>query len=80
VLKEISAQDEKWGVQNHDFPTWATILGEEFGEVCEEIINLRILDTTETKGVLSDLDKELIQVIAVSTRILEKIRMLNVNS
>ena len=80
VLQEIHFQDKKWGVQNHDFPTWAVILGEEFGEACQEILNLRILDTTEIVNVLKNLDNELVQIIAVAMRIVEKIRTLNVNS
>ena len=31
VEAERDAQDVKWGEQNHDLPTWMTILGEEFG-------------------------------------------------
>ncbi|PJI53371.1 hypothetical protein CTI14_29520, partial [Methylobacterium radiotolerans] len=33
VLEERLRQDAKWGVQNHDPPTWLMILGEEVGEV-----------------------------------------------
>ena len=35
VVAERKRQDEKWGIQNHHFGVWLTILGEEFGEACK---------------------------------------------
>ncbi len=35
VLRERTRQDKKWGEQNHHPMDWLSILGEEFGEVCE---------------------------------------------
>lgn len=81
VQKEIIQQNKKWGVQNHNFSDWAVILGEEFGEVCTEIINYRLGNNISEKDrAIQLLDKELIQVITVCIRILEKIRLNNVNS
>lgn len=37
ILKERQRQDEKWGEQNHIAPLWATIIGEEYGEMCKAI-------------------------------------------
>lgn len=81
IQKEIIQQNQKWGIQNHSFADWAIILGEEFGEVCTEIINFRLGSGIEEKQKAVELlDKELIQVISVCVRILEKIRLNNVNS
>lgn len=73
VLKDISLerdfQDSKWGCQRHlSLETWMTILGEEYGEACKEV-----LEVNEKK-----LYKELVQVAAVSIAILEAIRSNNV--
>jgi hypothetical protein len=81
ILHEIHRQDEKWGIQSHDFPTWVTILGEEFGEACQEVLNIKNAENLE---LIIDskkrLDEELVQVIAVCFRIIEKIRDKNANS
>ena len=34
---ERENQNDKWGDQNHTLPEWCTILGEEFGELCEAV-------------------------------------------
>lgn len=81
IQKEIIRQNKKWGIQDHTFADWAIILAEEFGEVCTEIINFRLADNLENKHeAVKLLDEELIQVISVCVRILEKIRLNNVNS
>lgn len=66
ILHEISAerrhQDAKWGSQRHlDDTYWATILGEEFGEACQ--------DALEANPV--GLREELIQVAAVAVAWIE---------
>ena len=38
VVQERLAQIKKWGDSNHDPFKWITILGEEFGEFCKEIL------------------------------------------
>lgn len=81
ILQEIHRQDEKWGIQSHDFPTWITILGEEFGEVCQEVLNIKNAENLELMiDSKNRLDEELIQVAAVCFRIIEKIRNKNANS
>ena len=39
ILDERARQDQKWGEQqHHSRAEWAVILGEEFGEVCRDIL------------------------------------------
>lgn len=71
VFHERIKQNEKWGIQVHDFGTWLMILGEEFGEVCQAL--------QSTKGWSKDTDaqdpfKELIQLAAVAVAIAEQIK------
>lgn len=39
VLRERKRQDAKWGVQNHEPMKWLLILGEEYGEACQAILD-----------------------------------------
>lgn len=57
ILTERARQDVKWGVQNHENSFWTAILGEEFGEVCKEVVE----DYNYGR-----LRKELVQVAAVA--------------
>lgn len=41
VMRERERQDIKWGEQNHDPFTYLTVLGEEFGELCQAALHLR---------------------------------------
>ena len=40
VIGERQSQDNKWGIQNHKPERWMVILGEEFGEACEAILEM----------------------------------------
>ena len=74
VRVERQNQDSKWGDQNHSLPEWCTILGEEFGELCEAV-NETVLynaDKPERAGIENIL-KECTHVSAVAVQILEKI-------
>ena len=68
VLTERSRQDKKWGEQNHLPAYWMTILGEEFGEACQEALRVEF-------GAKStdDLRAELIQVAAVAVGAVERL-------
>lgn len=71
---ERENQNDKWGDQNHTLPEWCTILGEEFGELCEAV-NETVLynaDKPERAGIENIL-KECVHVSAVAVQILEKI-------
>lgn len=66
VLRERENQDRKWGVQNHKFSFWNTILVEEVGEVAKEILDF------ETGGHnLEELREEMVQTAAVAISMLE---------
>jgi hypothetical protein len=41
VLAERVRQDKKWGQQDNDPFTYLTVLGEEFGKVCQAALHLR---------------------------------------
>jgi NTP pyrophosphatase (non-canonical NTP hydrolase) len=73
VNAERNRQDKLWGVQRHDMGKWLAILGEEFGEVAQAMQPLMGLTTTKETDA-NDLDKELIQLAAVSLAIVEQIR------
>lgn len=70
VLIERTKQHEKWGEQRHSYGDWLTILGEEFGEVCEAMQRNR---GWGKKSDAQDLHKELIQLAAVASAIAEQV-------
>ena len=70
INDERNRQDYKWGEQRHDYPTWLTILGEEFGEVAQA---MQAQKGWGKQTDSSDLYKELIQVAAVATAIAEQV-------
>lgn len=49
VLKERQRQDAKWGEQNHATPVWGTIIGEEYGEMCQAINEFGFNPTLEAE-------------------------------
>lgn len=61
VLQERLNQEKKWGVQDHDPFHWITILGEEFGEFCHDI-----LEEDGNKAMV-----ELVQITAVGLAMIE---------
>ena len=65
VARERIKQDRKWGVQDRVAGHWLTILMEEVGEVCEEILNKQNSD--------SGIREELVQVAAVAIAWIENI-------
>jgi len=74
VAAERKRQDEKWGDQSGNAPfEWMSILGEEFGELCEAV-NETCFHTAHTKtergGTLA-IRKEAMQVAAVAVAIIE---------
>ncbi|QII51614.1 hypothetical protein G3M81_12500 [Bacillus paralicheniformis] len=70
VLSERKKQNDKWGVQRHNFSDWLMILGEEFGEVCEAMQRNR---GWGKKSDAQDLHKELVQLAAVASAIAEQV-------
>lgn len=65
VRAERLRQDKKWGEQNHVYYKWATILGEEYGEVCRA--------TFESSGNLKQIYEEASHVAAVAVAIMENV-------
>lgn len=70
VIKERFRQNEKWGIQRHEYGYWLAILGEEFGEVCQAIQQGSVA-SKETDA--DDLYTELIHVAAVASAIAEQV-------
>jgi hypothetical protein len=63
-------QDEKWGVQNHKPEKWVAILGEEFGELCQAVVET-VFDNGSDKGGFDNIRKEAIQVASVAVALIE---------
>jgi NTP pyrophosphatase (non-canonical NTP hydrolase) len=70
VLDEIhierTAQDDKWGKQNHDDYRYLAILGEEFGEVAQAALHTEF--GGKAAGTVRD---ELVQLAAVAVQWIE---------
>ena len=70
VLSEVGVerhvQDEKWGEQNHNPFVYLAILGEEYGESCQAMVEF-LFGT----GSITDFREELIQTAAVAVAMVE---------
>lgn len=64
VSYELWKQTEKWGRPPHLHMTWNSLLGEEFGEVCEA--SNRAMFGSDKGKALADMHEELIQLAAIS--------------
>lgn len=74
VVGERERQETKWGEQSHPDVAWATILGEEFGEVCKEALAIHYENClTIQEGASERLRAELVQVAAVAVAWIEDI-------
>ena len=47
VRDELKRQKDKWGVQDHNATMWATIIGEQYGEMCKEVNEFMFTPTPE---------------------------------
>ena len=63
VTEERIRQDMKWGVQNHAPNNWVCILTEEVGDLSAEVLGYHF--EPEMQKSNDDIEKELIQVVAV---------------
>lgn len=69
INRERDRQDAKWGPQrDNTLPEWATILGEEYGEACQEVLRVHFGEKSK-----SELIAELVQVAAVAVVWLEQL-------
>lgn len=78
IEKQIEAererQDKKFGDQsNNTLSQWMTILGEEFGEACQEVIEIEFSKKTNYEAY-KRLETEMVQVAALSVAILEQLK------
>ncbi len=84
ITSERTKQEAKWGTQRHGMTVWNTVLMEEVGEVCQEILKLRALplpasdhpadasnERYERIVAIRRLETELIQMCAVGVAWLE---------
>lgn len=70
VFSERERQNAKWGRQEHPNGNWLSILGEEFGEVCQAL-QQGSQSSKETDA--SNLYEELIHVAAVASAWAEQV-------
>lgn len=76
IAEERCRQNLKWGEQNHDLPTWLTILVEEVGEFAEAVLDSTFGLDDKRYGI-PDHDHvlvEITQVAAVATAIMEYLK------
>ena len=66
VIHERLRQEAKWGQQNHDPFTYITILGGEYGELCQAALHSRFGGPAASK-----LREEAIHTAAVALAIVE---------
>lgn len=72
IVQRRYEQLEKWGEQEHTWSEWATILGEEYGELCEAINETVLNNATKPElGGLENMVNEVIDVAAVALQMLE---------
>ena len=69
IVDERDRQDDKWGLQDHDLPTWLTILTEEVGELAAAMLCHRFGNDDHPE---LNWRKEAIQVAAVALSITEQ--------
>lgn len=73
VQAERKRQDEKWGDQNGNHPfEWVSILGEEYGELCEAVNETFFKNGDKPeRGGIDKMRKEAVQVAAVAVALIE---------
>lgn len=67
ILDERERQDAKWGVQDHDYPLWRVILGEELGEADQEWLRCHFGERHRRE----ELRMEMVQCAAVLVAMIE---------
>lgn len=74
ILDERTAQDKKWGQQDHVPDIWLSILTEEVGELATEMLHDRFgakEDGQGTRQAAERMREEAVQVAAVATAFIE---------
>lgn len=67
ISDELLRQNQIWGVRVHTFPEWATILGEEYGELCQAILKYHFGKKTDR---IKEVIKKAVHVATISKQIL----------
>lgn len=74
IRDERRKQLIKWGERSYDNGTWSMIIGEEFGEVCEAMLNIKFpKPDAEHDANLAHLRMELIHLSAVTAAMVQQI-------
>ena len=75
VIAERDRQDEKWGDQSSNHPfEWMSILGEEYGELCESVNETYFKNGKNPEcGGLDRIKQEASHVAAVAVALIEAI-------
>lgn len=73
IIAERKRQNEKWGEGSYNHPfEWMSILGEEFGELCEAVNETYFSNLTHPEcGGYDKIIKEATHVAAVAAAIIE---------
>jgi len=70
IKEERARQVEKWGEQNHHPLLWFSIIGEEYGEMCQHFNNY----TFDCEAIrIEEVKKEAVQIAATCVAMLESI-------
>lgn len=70
VKLENEKQIEKWGIQDHDPPTWMLILNEEVGELNKAVLK-QWVNAGDYRKFRDQVIKEAIQVATLALKIAE---------
>lgn len=73
VFSERFRQDAMWGEQNHSPTEWASILGEEVGEVSRAINEITFNHPGYREKARQDYRRELVEVAAVAVAMVESL-------
>jgi NTP pyrophosphatase (non-canonical NTP hydrolase) len=68
LFHERKRQDEKWGEQNHSPEWWLAILGEEYGELAQAILETKF---GGKRGGIENIREEAVQCAAVALALIE---------
>jgi hypothetical protein len=75
IEAERDRQEEEFGVQKHDAAYWYAILGKQFGQLGEVVVQHKWAGPVTKKMVAEKMYGEATQVAAVALALMEAIRM-----
>ena len=74
VIKERERQDNHWGVNGHNSFIWLALIGEEYGELCTEVLEnkFKITSNGEILRYLKERTRdEAVQLAAITVAFIE---------